>query len=58
MRVIIRTILEHTDLEPDRPEPETPRVRGISTVPSRGARVVVRRHRVPDAAPTAVEAPA
>lgn len=43
MRVIIRTVLQHVDLAPDRPEPERPKVRGISIVPSRGARIVVRR---------------
>lgn len=43
MRVMIRTILQTVDLAPDRPEPERQKVRGISTVPSRGARVVVRR---------------
>jgi cytochrome P450 len=42
MRVMIRTIVRHVDLAPDRPEPERPVVRGISTVPSRGASVVVR----------------
>lgn len=43
MRVMIRTILRHVELAPDRPEAERPTVRGISIVPSRGARVVVRR---------------
>jgi len=43
MRVIIRTILLHADLEPDRPEPERPMVRGVTTVPSRGTRVIMRR---------------
>jgi cytochrome P450 len=43
MRDIIRTILRHADLSPDRPAPERPVVRGISTVPGRGARVVVER---------------
>ncbi|MCW3040237.1 MAG: cytochrome [Solirubrobacterales bacterium] len=42
MRVIIRTIIQNADLAPDRPEPERPIVRGISTVPSRGASVLVR----------------
>ncbi len=53
MRVIIRTILEYTDLEPDRPEAERPTVRGISTVPHRGTRVVVRRHRTSATTPLA-----
>ena len=43
MRVIIRTILEHVELAPDRPEPERQMVRGITIVPSRGGRVIVRR---------------
>lgn len=47
MRVIIRTILLNVDLVPERPEAERPMVRGISTVPSRGARVVVRGRRTP-----------
>ncbi len=56
MRVMIRTILQHVDLDPDRPEPERPVVRGISTVPSRGACVIVRRRRTTDATKSPVEA--
>lgn len=47
MRVMIRTIVQHVDLEPDRPEPERSRVRGITLVPARGGRVIVRRHLEP-----------
>lgn len=57
MRAIIRTIVQRVDLVPDRPEAERPRVRGISIVPSRGARIVVRRELSTPAVP-AVEAPA
>jgi cytochrome P450 len=57
MRVIIRTILEHVDLSPDRPESERPTVRGISIVPARGARVLVRGRRA-NPAPAASVAPA
>lgn len=49
MRVIIRTILQHVDLAPDRPEPERPVVRGVTTVPGRGARVIARRRITGDA---------
>ncbi len=51
MRVMIRTILQNVDLAPDRPEPERPVVRGITTVPSRGACVIVRRRLSDVAAP-------
>lgn len=49
MRVILAAILRNLELAPDRPEPERPRVRGITVVPDRGGRIVVnaRRHRVP-----------
>jgi cytochrome P450 len=57
MRVIIRTIVQNVELAPDRPEAERPMVRGISTVPSRGARVIVRR-RLTGPVPVGVEAPA
>ena len=40
---------------PDRPEPERPTVRGVTTVPSRGARVIVRR-RLTDHGDVAVSA--
>jgi cytochrome P450 len=57
MRVIIRTIVQNVDLAPDRPEAERPVVRGISTVPGRGARVIVRRV-LTDRVPPGVRAPA
>jgi cytochrome P450 len=50
MRVIIRTILQTVDLAPDRPEGERPIVRGITTVPSRDASVIVRGRRADVAA--------
>jgi cytochrome P450 len=56
MRVMIRTILQHVDLVPDRPEPERPVVRGVTIVPSRGACVIVRRRRLTDVAAPSVEA--
>jgi len=55
MRVMIRTILRTVELEPDRPEPEPSKVRGISIVPGRGCRVIVRR-RLTDRSTTAVSA--
>lgn len=45
MRVILSTILRTVELAPDRPEPERPRVRGITIVPSRGGSVVVTGRR-------------
>lgn len=56
MRVMIRTIVQHVDLVPDRPEPERPVVRGVTIVPSRGACVIVRRRRLTDVAAPSVEA--
>lgn len=49
MRVTLKTILQHVELAPDRPEPEAKAVRGITIVPARGGRVVVTRRldRVP-----------
>ena len=49
MRVILAAILRNLVLAPDRPEPERPTVRGITVVPDRGGRIVVkaRRHRQP-----------
>lgn len=41
MRVALRTILLNVRLAPDRPEPERPRVRGITLIPDRGGRVVL-----------------
>ena len=58
MRVIIRTIVQHLDLAPDRPEPERQTVRGITIVPSRGGRVVVRTRLRPSAATLAPMTPA
>ena len=58
MRVMIRTIVQNVDLAPDRPEAERPVVRGISSVPNRGARVIVRRRLLTDTLAPAVEAPA
>lgn len=43
MRVVLRTILQNVELEPDRLEAEQPTVRGITIVPGRGGRVIVRR---------------
>ncbi len=43
MRIVLKTILQHVELAPDRLEPEAQAVRGITIVPSRGGRVVVTR---------------
>lgn len=58
MRVIITTIVQHLDLAPDRPEPERQTVRGITIVPSRGGRVVVRGRLRPSAPSLAPMTPA
>jgi cytochrome P450 family 135 len=55
MRAVLTTILRNVRLAPERPEPEKPRVRGITIVPSRGGRVVVRE-RLSSPAPAAIEA--
>jgi cytochrome P450 family 135 len=47
MRVVLTAILRNVRLAPDRPEREKPRVRGITIVPSRGGRVVVRQRLTP-----------
>ena len=43
MRVVMRTILRRATLSADRPEGERTKVRHITQVPARGARVVVER---------------
>jgi cytochrome P450 family 135 len=45
MRVILAAILRNLEVAPDRPEPERPTVRGITVVPDRGGRIVVRARR-------------
>ncbi len=50
MRVVLRTILRNVELVPDRPEAERQVVRGITIVPSRGGRVIVRRRLHPEPA--------
>ncbi len=45
MHAVLTAILLHTRIEADMPEPEKPRVRGITIVPSRGGRVVLRERR-------------
>jgi cytochrome P450 family 135 len=47
MRAVITAILRSVRLAPDRPESEGSRVRGITIVPSRGGRVVVRARLTP-----------
>ena len=55
MRAVLTTILRNVRLAPDRPEPERPRVRGITIVPSRGGRVVVTK-RLTSPRPAEIEA--
>jgi cytochrome P450 len=43
MRVIMRAILERTELRAARPAPERARLRNITIAPSRGCRVVLER---------------
>ncbi|MEV8016049.1 cytochrome P450 [Streptomyces sp. NPDC086554] len=43
MKVIIREVLERTDLTVPDPAPEKPRMRHVTLVPARGTRVVARR---------------
>jgi cytochrome P450 len=43
MRVVMRTILEHTELRAADPAPERPRIRNITTAPAKGCRVVMQR---------------
>lgn len=58
MRVVLRTVLLNARLAPDRPEPEHPRVRGITLVPDRGGRVVLVERREGRSGSSAVEAAA
>jgi cytochrome P450 len=57
MRTALTTILSHVRLTADRPEPERPRVRGITVVPHRGGRIVVR-DRIATPAPASSTVPA
>jgi cytochrome P450 len=43
LRVIIRTILEGTELRPDRARPERSKLRNVTAAPNRGCRVVLER---------------
>jgi len=40
-RVVLRTMAAHLDLEADDPEPERPKHRSVTMIPSRGGRVVL-----------------
>lgn len=42
MRVVLRGVLERVALSAVRPQPEAPRVRHVTAVPSRGAEVLAR----------------
>jgi cytochrome P450 len=41
MKVALSTIASRVRLRAEDPEPERPRIRNVTTVPARGARVVV-----------------
>ncbi len=41
-RVVLRTMAAHLDLKADDPEPERPKHRNVTMIPSRGGRVVLR----------------
>ncbi len=41
-RVVLAAMARQLELEPDRPEPEQPRHRNVTMIPSRGGRVVLR----------------
>ena len=48
MRVVLRTIFRNVTLSADRPEPEGPVTRGITTIPDRDGRVVLTARRSSD----------
>jgi cytochrome P450 len=43
MAAIIPLVLNHFDLQPDRPDPERSQTRNVTQIPARGARVILRR---------------
>jgi cytochrome P450 family 135 len=47
MRIVLRAIIEHTDLRAPDPRPERPVPRNITLAPARGARVVLERRLAP-----------
>jgi cytochrome P450 len=59
MRIVLREIVQRTELRAADPRPERPRIRNITIAPARGARVVLERRLVPQQQPTTPpEAPA
>jgi cytochrome P450 len=56
VKVILRTVLERAEIEPDRAEPEQIVRRNFTLGPSRGARIVVRRRLEPRVAVKASDA--
>lgn len=53
MKVVLREVLRRVRLRADRPRPERPRVRHVTVVPARGARVVVTSQRTAAASASA-----
>jgi cytochrome P450 len=59
MRIVLREIVQRTELRAADPRPERPRIRNITIAPARDARVVLERRLVPQQQPTTPpEAPA
>jgi hypothetical protein len=59
MGIVLRAIVERTELRAANPRSERPKIRNITIAPARGARVVLERRLVPQLQPPSPpEAPA